>query len=591
MSDRWLDREHPWFPFFLVGAGAMVAAFTALAIVLFWVATDSSGDADSAADATSTATALSTGPTRTPTPEGPVVYQGIAPPGLAASDFAPALPGERADILFVDEAEAVRLATGYYVPIAAMGAGVDALSADQLAHVLAGSITDWAEVGGIAGPIVVAAAGPAEDQSAIATLVSLNAAVSFPTYEELRAAMTMDSGIVAMVPLDEVRVEQTAIAIDGMDLVRGYGSPLSWPYAEFVTVVALTADGEEGLAELQAEYGVEVPTITTVIATGDILMSRCSLQRIIDSGDWASALRGPVADYLASADLTIGSVDGSIQDINEQLLCFDHVNLSSPPEVMEAFTVAGIDSVTVATNHIFDCGVAWCGNRAFLRTLELFDEAGIAAVGGGNNLEEALAPAVFEINGVSFGVLGFDDVAAMELEATADAPGTAPLDDSYDDERATGQAAFWAPAENLGVERLSQTIRDVAESVDVVIVQVQSGIEDTHNPSPRSIKALRAAVESGSVLVVGNHPHHAQAVESGEDWFLAYALGNFIYDQTRLEGHKQGFILEATFWGADLRNVRLVPYEIEDLYRPVMAEGELRAKILNDVFTASLALP
>lgn len=122
----------------------------------------------------------------------------------------------------------------------------------------------------------------------------------------------------------------------------------------------------------------------------------------------------------------------------------------------------------------------------------------------------------------------------------------------------------------------------------MVVVQVQTGTEDTHDPSPRSIKALRAAVEEGATLVVGNQAHFVQAIETGAEAFIAYALGNFIYDQTRLEGHMQGYLLEATFWGARLVNVRLVPYVIEDMYRPVFAEGAVRAKILNDVFQASL---
>ena len=162
--------------------------------------------------------------------------------------------------------------------------------------------------------------------------------------------------------------------------------------------------------------------------------------------------------------------------------------------------------------------------------------------------------------------------------------------DSYDDERAEGGAAFFFPAENLGLERFSQRISDLSEVVDVVIVQVQSGIENTHDPSPRSLKALPTAVLAGSNLVIGNHPHWAQAVAFGEEWFIGFALGNFVYDQVHSPEFQQGYLVEATFWGAELRNVRLVPYQIEDLFRPVFAEGELRAKILSDVFTASLPL-
>ena len=327
-----------------------------------------------------------------------------------------------------------------------------------------------------------------------------------------------------------------------------------------------------------------------MIATGDILQSRCSLTAIRATGDWGAALRGPVGDYLASADLTLGSVDGSIQDIAEPLGCFPHVNLSSPPQVIEALTLSGFDGVTVATNHVFDCGAEPCGARALLRTIELLREAGIAVVGGGANLEEALAPAILTARGVAFGVLGFDDVAAYALEAGADRPGTAPLDDDYAEENAAGEPAFFRPAAELGLERFRARIAALAGEADVVIVQVQTGTEDTHDPSPRSVKALRAAVDAGATLAVGNQAHHVQAVEPAAEAFIAYALGNFIYDQTRLRGHTQGYLLEAAFWGARLANLRFVPYVIEDLYRPAFAEGAVRAQILSDVFEASQRL-
>jgi len=64
--------------------------------------------------------------------------------------------------------------------------------------------------------------------------------VAFDTYDALYTAMTPSSGIVAFVPLDEVRRQATAVAIDGIDLVRGRGNAGDWPYADRVTVRGLT---------------------------------------------------------------------------------------------------------------------------------------------------------------------------------------------------------------------------------------------------------------------------------------------------------------------------------------------------------------
>ncbi len=589
----------------------LTASLVALAVLLFDRATN--GDELASQPAASTATpaeteavaVATTPPTTAATPDTPTATATATEQAMAPKvRYSGELPGELmrweeleaategADIAFLDgegDGEGYRLVRRYYVPVVAMGTGVDALTPAQVEGLANGTISDWSEVGGIAGPVhafaIVRGRG--------ATVMPFEPVAperAFTTYQALLAAMALDSGAWAFVPVEEVGPKVTAVAVGGVDIVRGRGDVRDWRYVEAVTMQALTEEGRATAEAIVAEHSAALPEAVTVIATGDILQSRCSLTQIRATGDWGAALRGPVGDYLASADLTLGSVDGSIQDIAEPLGCFSHVNLSSPPEVIEALTLSGFDEVTVATNHVFDCGAVPCGPAAFLRTIQLLEEAGIAVVGGGENLAEALAPAIFEVGGTTFGVLGFDDVAAYFLEAGENRPGTAPLDDDYSEENAAGEPAFFRPASELGLERFRATVRALAAEVDVVIVQVQTGTEDTHDPSPRSIKALRAAVEEGATLVVGNQAHHVQAIEAGGSAFIAYALGNFIYDQTRLEGHTQGYLLEATFWGARLVNVRFAPYVIEDLYRPVFAEGDLRAKILNDVFEASKRL-
>ena len=588
----------------------LAASLGALFVVLLDRAMNGDEAAPQPAATTATATATETEARATPTATSPatpasretttatataramaakVTYSGDLPAELASANLLPA--SEATDLAFLDGGgEEYRIVSRYYVPVVAMGVGVDALSRTQVEDLVRGAIRDWSEVGGIPGPVRAFAVAPGAGDEGMAAAAPVAPEQTFATYEELLEAMTFDSGAWAFVPIEEVGPTVTAVAVSGIDLVRGRGDAREWPFVGAVTLIAFTEEGRMAAEALVAEHSVALPEPVTVIATGDILQSRCSLTQIRATGDWGAALRGPVGEYLASADLTLGSVDGSIQDIAEPLGCFPHVNLSSPPEVIEALTLSGFDEVTVATNHVFDCGAVPCGAEAFLRTIELLEEAGIAVVGGGENLEAALAPAIFTVGETTFGILGFDDVAAYSLEAGPNWPGTAPLDDDYSNENATGEPAFFRPASELGLERFRARINALAEEVDVVIVQVQTGTEDTHDPSPRSIKALRAAVAAGATLVVGNQAHHAQAIEPGEEAFIAYALGNFIYDQKRLAGHTQGYLLEATFWGERLVNLRFAPYVIKDLYRPVFAEGEVRTKILNDVFEASIRL-
>jgi poly-gamma-glutamate synthesis protein (capsule biosynthesis protein) len=517
-------------------------------------------------------------------------FVGPLPPAFSTSAMRPVHGEERADIRFVWEVDR-GVPARWWVPVVAPGTGVDALGRADLDRVLSGEVKDWREVGGLPGPIVTAV--DTADWANIFAWYGGGAPLrSFATYDELFAAMTPGSGIVALVPLDRVRPSVTAIAVDGQDLVRGIVSnPDGWPFAERVTIEGLTAMGRAAVPSLSERARAPLPAVIRVVATGDILQSRCSLEKIRAADDWAAALRGPMAEFLAVADLALGSLDGSIQDVSEPYGCVQTTNLTSPPEVIQALTLAGFDGLTVATNHVFDCGQASCGTKGFLRTLELLDGAGIAHVGGGRTLEEALAPAIFEVRGVRIGVLGFDDVAAMDLEATDTAPGTAPLDDDYREEREAGEPAFYRPASELGLQRFTAAIRALRARADVVIVQVQSGTEDTHDPTGRSIKALRAAIDAGADLVIGNQAHWPQAIETRGNGYIAYALGNFIFDQVRDREQTEGYLVEASFWGSRLVNVRLVPYRIRDRYRPEFVTGAERLKILADVYKASAGLP
>ena len=532
-------------------------------------------------------------PSATASPETsrPLTYLGRPPTSLVPLAMLPALDGQPADFQF-EWGTASGVPDRYFVPIVAMGTGIDALKSADLQGLVDGRLSDWRNVLGLPGPVTFAVAGPAEDRAAVAAFTDgAKPDQSFDTYDSLYAAMTMSSGIVAFVPLEEVRMQVTAIAIDGIDLVRGRGTPRDWPYADRVTVRGLTSRGETLAPDLGARVQVKTPRPTTIVATGDIIPARCTLTRIEALGSWTAPLATPLGDYLRSADLTLASLDSSIQDASPPFGCEVMTNLTSPPQAIQLLTAGGIDEVTVATNHPFDCGRNPCGDQAFLQTLDRVNAAGIKTVGGGRNLDQALTPAIFEINGITFGVLGFDDIAAMDLEATATEPGTAPLDDDYSQERAAGEPAFYRPASDLGLSRFVGAIKTLKQQVDVVIVQVHSGIEETHDPSPRTIKALRAAADAGADLVIGNHTHWAQAVEERGNAFIAYALGNFIFDQVQTEEHTEGYLVEATFWSGRLVNVRLRPYVIVDQTTPTFLSGSRRTGVLDDVFSATTDLP
>ena len=586
--------KNPWLPAFVLAVAAFGGSVVLLAVVAY-----RAGDSGLGAPVV----ALPGRPRPHSTASTALLtFSGTLPPALDSSRFRSAALGETPDVAFEAAFAEAAASTGsevtrYFVPVASLWAGVDSLTLGQWQALVTGTAT-MKDSGGVGGkPSFVAV----DADVAAVTRLAVAPSKTFPTYDALRAAMaaTDEGPYIALVPLEEMAPAMMAIAIDGIDPVRGRGDPQHWPFVERTRVTGVSKTGQAALAAVKKKMPATLPKAIQVVSTGDILQSRCALTAIEVTGDWGAALRSPVGTYLHTADLALGSLDGSIEDINPSNGCIVTTNLSSPPQVIQALTVAGIDEVTVATNHVFDCGPAACGTKAFLETLDLLHGAGIKTVGGGKNLDEALSPAIFEVGGVKFGVLGFDDIAAEDLEANNDPakpesqPGTAPMDDSYADEKASlpPEPAFYKPASMLQVTQMQDTIRKLKKQVDVVIVQIQSGFEDTHDASPRSIKGLRAAADAGADLVVGNQGHSVQPIEVRGNAFIAYALGNFISDQRHTVDETQGYLLEATFWGKKLAAVKLVPYQIADQYRPEFVAGDTRAKILGDIAAGSAALP
>ncbi len=582
-----MDSESWWQAGFIASLMFLGAAFAYLG----WVSVD---DGDQGQPELVLASSPTASTSATQAADTRLRYSGTLPDAVDPSEFVSVALGDEVDIAFGigvagDEGA---LVVADFVVIVSPETGLYELSEEQVEAIFRGAVGNWSEVGGLDQP-VTAVAGMLADLWLLELWFGARhpALAIVGSYEDAVALIAEDMGAVALVPFEFVDASVVAIAVEGRDPVRFLADLADWPYREFVTVNASTPLGMENIARVRSTLAPSHSQPATIVLTGDILQSRCTLDKIRATGDWAAALRTPVGEYLASADLAFGSLDGAIHDIAEPYGCVQITNLSSPPEVIEALTVAGIDGLTVATNHIFDCGVIFCGNQAFLRTLELLNGSGIKTWGGGRNLSEALQPGIFEVNGVRFGILGFDDVAAYAFEATEDEPGTAPLDDDYTEELAAGEPSFFRPAEELSLNRFQSTIESLAADVDVVLVQVQSGTEETHIPSVRSLKALPIAVTAGATVVIGNQAHWVQAVDYAPDNFVAYALGNFIFDQTRAPEFTEGVLAETIFHGDRLVNIRLRPYVIVDQYRPEFVAGERELKILGDIYEASGGLP
>jgi poly-gamma-glutamate synthesis protein (capsule biosynthesis protein) len=306
--------------------------------------------------------------------------------------------------------------------------------------------------------------------------------------------------------------------------------------------------------------------ITTLLFTGDIIPARCTYTNLQALGNYDAAFDA-LRPMLTSADITIGTLDSTLANSAVPIGCTQTFNLAGPAAFADALGRAGFDVMSHAANHIKDCGNAACGDLAVTETIANLRRNAVAPTGSGANIDEARAPAIIERNGIRFAFLAYDDVAAY-YNATANTAGSAPLD----------------------LATIAGDIERAGSMADVVVVLPQWGVEYTASPSPRQREAARVAASAGADLIVGNHPHWVQAHEQIGEVFVAYALGNFIFDQDWSVETQQGAMLEVTFTGTRVTKTRYLPVRILDEYQPRLAEPDEAAAILQRIESASASL-
>jgi len=305
---------------------------------------------------------------------------------------------------------------------------------------------------------------------------------------------------------------------------------------------------------------------TTLLFTGVIVPARC-VQAAIDAKGESDYLYEEVRPLITQADLAVGTLNATLSDYPAHTGCVSTYVLVGSSDNARAMSRAGFDLMSVATNHIKNCGLSNCDDRTFFETLDNLRRAGIVPVGAGKDLAEAMQPVVVSVNGVRFGFVSLGQIEPRVF-AMVDQPGIAVLTE-----------------ENLRV-----AIAAARQAADVVVVMPHWGPEDVATPNWGQRELAQVAVEAGADMVVGNHTHVVQAVQEMAGVMVFYGLGNFVFDQNWALDHQQGVILRVTFEGRRLMGYDMVPTHVDGDGRVHLAGQAEAAEILARIEAASQAL-
>ena len=242
----------------------------------------------------------------------------------------------------------------------------------------------------------------------------------------------------------------------------------------------------------------------SLVAVGDIMLGGRSRKFIKEFG--AKYIFESVRPLFRRAPIGLANLEGPIAREAEKTERNYTYRVS--PRTTKAMLKAGINVVTLANNHLLDCG-----RDGVLETLQHLDEAGVAAIGAGANKQAAHAPAILPAGDLRVGLLGY-----------------------YWNQRTSARGPWPGSALDTPPELLAADIAGLKGKVDRIVATFHWGVPYVREPSEADRAKARFAVDCGADIVIGHHPHVVQPFEIYRGRPIFYSVGNFTFGSGNSRG-------------------------------------------------------
>ena len=280
----------------------------------------------------------------------------------------------------------------------------------------------------------------------------------------------------------------------------------------------------------------------TLLFVGDIMLDR-GVENI-----WQNYQNNPypflnVVDEIRKADIAFANLEGSISENGKNQKI--KYSFRFDPSSVEGLKFAGFDVLSLANNHSFD----W-GREALEDTVNILRGNDILPVGAGINYLEANSPAIKNVAGAKIAFFAYENIEPNSKydEATKDL---------------AGKSSF-------NLERVKNEISAIKQLkiADMAIVSMHWGEEYQLRSNKFQQEIGRALVEAGADIIIGHHPHVIQEIERYKNGWIAYSLGNFIFDQNFSEETMKGLMLKVKIQNKKIVEIEPVEIKINDSFQP-----------------------
>lgn len=249
----------------------------------------------------------------------------------------------------------------------------------------------------------------------------------------------------------------------------------------------------------------------SIVLAGDLVLDEP------DAPYWLSG----IAPALRGADLAVGHLEVPHSARGTELKG-DVPAPAAPPQNVAAISAAGFHLLSLAGNHIADCGAEGIGD-----TLALMAAAGLEGTGAGLTLAQAREPVVVERGGLKIGLLSYNCVGPEISWASQTHAGCAYVRIETMDGSPIAPAANLERVTDEAIATLQADIAALRAKADFVMVALHKGI--VHTPAklaPYERTISHAAIDAGADVVIGHHAHIVRGIEFHRGKPIFHGLGN-----------------------------------------------------------------
>jgi len=361
----------------------------------------------------------------------------------------------------------------------------------------------------------------------------------------------------AIIPFESLSPRWKVLVIDGQSPIRKKINPSK--YSLSINFVLQPSSLDLNTSNYDSS------NLSTVILTGTTALTRATAYKMEQNGITypGEEIRGIMreADIAHVSNEVSFFTDCPPPDPNSQRLVF-----CSDPKNLGLLSDIGVDVVELTGNHFADYG-----RDAMEQTLSMYQSNGLLHFGGGTNYQDALTPALFEVNGNKIAFLGCNlpDVGGLDI-AAEDHPGSAPCDFDY----------------------FTAKVAELKSQGYLVIFTFQWSEDYVTQPDSGQIEGFHRIADAGAAIVSGSQAHFPKTMEFYNDAFIHYGLGNLFFDQMgnfdwMPAGIRREFLDRYVIYNGQLISVELVTTLLEDFSRPRLMTAEERSAFLRDYFSDS----